>query len=1015
MIAGLSSGIWRLVKRAARRIVNCTDRYNDSYSGSYTDSYNGSRTDGCADSCADNSYRGSALVIVLIVIFVLSTIGGVIIIVTNNNYVMSSKYAAWASDYYVLDTNAENALAQIDDILVKAEGYAYRYMTDECYKLDSAPPDITDDTALELNDDAHYYICNYWYNNVYSVSLITNPYGIEALDEKIYGNLFEAFNEEFYQRLYYYYANKLLEREIAKKPDVGYSYSAANSYNDGNSCDAAISVTDGNNGVNASSASYSSDNNYSNVSSVSNISSVSNVSSISSVRSASSASSASSVGYSSDNLYSSGIISDVGLEVTSDMAAFFSMKEGYAPEAGGMRVNMSIRDSETPGKYITVSLNITTPVYKAVKETEQRPFKTNPIWTNALVAKGSLIFSGKSGRTTVSGDVVCQDYENYYEQYDEYVALEGNSTGLVSDGAVVDIFGNVYSCGDMHVTGSGGSFNVFRYKEGMKTEFKSNAYTNTLRFDTSSMPALIQRFTQLETGEWERNHIPFFYRDMNGGNVYVNGIVIERDVEGASICIANGLGAGTPDNAIKDIPVVSGAAGTPGAYSSAGTFSASGSAGVSGTSSASGSSSASGTSSASGSSSVSGTSSASGSSSASSVFGAFDASFAFGAADTSDVIDANGLIGVVWVNDDVRNSGKNSRIRIDGNLIGINSEALFNDPLSSSSVINADYAGSKIELNGAVVMPGTAFMRFDGLNDILDEEVYFETAESITAVNEEIFKGYTEAPKYRTEATYFFDIYNLITESGMANFFVVNYDVMSDRVRHLAGNISAATPRTGIITNDELEGYTRALVISEDRNGAARLFGVPGFGDIENYNEIVNYTQNYLAFSEIKDALKTAFSVKTHKFGTYGSRFADLIDKAALLDANGRLLAGLGGAVMYYEGDGYLDLNLNRDRGGVVYCASKGGEYPTLTIRGDGCFRGVIISEGNIKITGNPTIMYDESLISQIILSFQEVQGFFRPGEMGDTSYVWVEKAVAGAEKLVKKRYEIVGWSEWQA
>jgi len=798
---------------------------------------------------------GSALVIVLTVIFVLSTIGGITIIVTYNNYMMSTRYLSWASDYYKLDFDAEITLKEIDDILLKAEDYASRYMRDGCYRIGDARPEITGDPLTELGERSHYFIHNYWYNSVYSPSLTVNPYGIEETDEAVYSSLFEGFNEEFSQRLYYYYAYKLLEIEINESGSSKYG--------------------------------------------------------------------------------------DLRMDISPMMAGFAGMKEGYAADPGGLRVSFEAADNEAPGKYITVTLNVTAPVYATVKETEQIPFKTNPIWTNAVAARGSLIFRGAPGRTLVFGDVVSQDYKNYYEDYDMYVVLDGNDTGLISDGATVGVFGNVYSAGDLHVTGSGGSFNIFRYAAGMKTGFKDNAFANTLRFDISSLPALTQRFTQLEDGEWQRAHIPFIYRDINGGNVYCNGVVIERNVDGAQINIFDGL---------TDV--------APGLSSLSG---------------------------------------------------------ALGVAGFSGLKDSNGLMGVVWVNDDVRNNGVNSSVRIDGNLIGISSEALFNDPLSSSAVINADYTGGRIELNGAVVMPGVAFMRFDGLNDILDEDVHFETAESISATNEAIFKGYTIPPKYRADAMYYFDIYNLRTDWGLMNLFVVNYDIMNDKVRHLAGNLSDAIPKTGVVTNDKLEGYTRGLVIAEDSDGNSRLFGAPGSTDIENYNEIINYTPNYLAYSEVKDALRTAFLVKTQKFGTSGLKFGDLIDKSALLDENGRFKRGLGVAVTYYEGDGYFDLS--NDRGGIVYCAASkegDGEIPTLTIGGNGVFRGVVLSEGDVVVTGSPTIIYDEGLISQIILSFPEVRDFFKPGEMGNTSYLRVEKASSGAKSLVKKRYEIAEWTQWQ-
>jgi hypothetical protein len=430
----------------------------------------------------------------------------------------------------------------------------------------------------------------------------------------------------------------------------------------------------------------------------------------------------------------------------------------------------------------------------------------------------------------------------------------------------------------------------------------------------------IQRFTQLESGSWDRAFIPFFYRDHLGGNVYCNCLKIEENVRGASIVIDNG---------------------------------------------------------------------------------------------PADRGDNGKLTGVVWTFDDVENKGVDSRISIGGNLIGISSDAAFNDHTSSSAVINHNFENSSIELNGAVIVPGVAFMQFDGVNDIMEEHTFFETAESISASNNRILNAYMEKPSHDPGVLYYYDRYVLDTERGNSDFFLVFYDATIDKTRHLINRLSGKAPETGIITGESMVGYTRGAAIAKDRKGNVIMFGPPGFGEIDGYREIENYADNYLAYSEIKDSLKAAFKLKTESLGVSGRKHSDFVKPSAALDSSGKPYPNLDGAITFFLGDGIYEIE--GDTSGIVYCAARmDGVLPKLTLRGDGVFRGTIISEGDIVVEGSPTIRFDEKLLSGILLRYPEIREFFSPGEIGETSHVRVIGVAQGINKLEKDRYRIIDWIEWQ-
>ena len=788
---------------------------------------------------------GAAMIIVLTIIFIMTTLGGVAILATVTNLRMSVKYTGWTVEYYALDREAERRIMLLDGRLSEAEGYAYEYMRTESYRNGEGTPAITGDGATDINEKAQEFIYNTWYNGVYLPSMAgASPGGAEILDENRYNNLFSKFSAEFNQRLYYFFAYRLIARDVRN-----------------------------------------------------------------------------------------GKIDSV--EMSPAMAGFAGMLENYKGDPEGMKVGIRVSDEkEEYAKHIAVNAYVTAPIFGFETRTEDIPFKVNPVWTGALTARGSVRFigggngaelfgndgAGGGNIIRVYGDVYSVDYNEYYVNQNAWASLEGNEYGVASAGADVEIYGNVYSRGDLHIIGDGGRITVRRYREGYSAGYKQGVYGNTLYFNTTPVPVMIQRYTQPEDGVWDRAFIPFFYRDHLGGNVYCNNLGINESVENALIVIDNG-------------PVRGG--------------------------------------------------------------------------------QHDGMPGVVWTLDDVQNDGLNSRIVINGNLIGISSDATFDDHTASSAVINTYYDSSTIELMGSVVTPGAAFMMFDGVNDMMDENTFFETAESISASNTAILNAYMEKPAYSPDVLYFYDRYTLRTERGISDFFLVNYESMNDKARHLINGLSGRIPDTGIVTGGSFEGYTRGAVIGRDRYGEKIMFGPPGYGEIDGYREIDNYADNYLAYSEIKDSLKVAFKMKTESFGAPGYKFGDLIKLSAILDPTGRLYPDLEKAITFMFGDSVYELD--GEQSGIIYCAAAiDGSLPVLTIRGDGIFRGTIISEGDIYIEGAPEFHYDERLVSKILLYYPEIRDFFSPGEMGETSHVRIMGVSQGMKKLVKDRYKITDWTQWQ-
>ncbi len=366
--------------------------------------------------------------------------------------------------------------------------------------------------------------------------------------------------------------------------------------------------------------------------------------------------------------------------------------------------------------------------------------------------------------------------------------------------------------------------------------------------------------------------------------------------------------------------------------------------------------------------------------------------------------------------DDIEMNGSESAITLEGNFVGINSEAEKAgeavDPNASSAIINnqAIDGGSSINLNGNLIVPGIAYAEYakGPETDIAGKEdyyftdgdkVYYPTVESVAARNQASFEYY------------------LYTDNGAFIVFYINgtkyylkelsSESFENKLNDFASAGAAFEPigsRIFIRGFDELKGYSLGVVIGDAASAGA---GRP----VDLKNAIASYSVNenkYRAASS-KGQLKNVQEAKTKHFGYY--------DQSLTM---GGLVGSKEPNTVYYF-SGYTvskrssgTLSIDGEMSGIVYSTGD------LTVAGSGTFKGVILCEGNVTIAGNVTLKYDEDVVSGIVSDSKSLsaRAFFKPGcvyakKNGGKTYAYYEDydSTSGI-KTETKRYRIESWLE---
>jgi hypothetical protein len=220
-----------------------------------------------------------------------------------------------------------------------------------------------------------------------------------------------------------------------------------------------------------------------------------------------------------------------------------------------LKITAAEPESAVSRKKAEVVITAKNPGYNSVEQIKYVPVTINPLYTNALAARGKITFTGGTGTSTyIAGDVVANNQAAGGgligdTNGDGYID-EGESDGIEADGAVhVNIYGNVYTAGDLHLMSPGTGITVKDYSEvpsGLTSDFaatlKRVLYGNSYLFDLAAAGNSVQQgYVTYYDEDNPDGIVPYFYRDSDGGNVYCNNLAVESGVTNASLSVFGNL------------------------------------------------------------------------------------------------------------------------------------------------------------------------------------------------------------------------------------------------------------------------------------------------------------------------------------------------------------------------------------------------------------------------------------------------------------------------------------------
>ncbi len=838
------------------------------------------------------SENGNALLMALSVIMVLTAFGTASLMTSVANIHMSSSYRNWSQQYYILDVNAEDKVNQLNILLQSAEKDAQDYMAGQYYIY----PDPTNipPVNLRISLTAQTYINTQWGNVAPHMQDLNNP---------DYQAKLQTFQNDTFQRLYYYYASQRLYQSS------GYT-----------------SVT------------------YLNDPSVS-------------------------LGNYQDDLFSQGTqaLADGSLIVNINSANDITTTNTI----NGINPNtVNKNDSNfVNGKSVAVKVDVQFPTYTTLTQTQQIPIQGNPIWANAITSAGNIGFVG-SGTSTIKGDIFSADNSEPLPINDNTVT----NNGIFSQGADVEIYGNVYSKGNLHIIGSNSTIGVHNYPNDMVVDMKNNIFANNnLYFDLAALEAqnLAQnpdpnpRMTLTDYIQGSipsgKTYIPMVYQDSNGGNVYCNSLAVEGSYANQAVAVGNINVAGnvTTYNDIRmdglnsKITVSQNNIGINSTASSTGDPNAS-----------------------------------------------------------SAVINNTAL--------PQPGSAAGSTITLAGNFIvpgtafaSYNAVKKPGDSLFSWNPNSYSYyqTGESITASSPDIF--SAYMTPVISPNNTDYNYYYDQ--------------YTNDPKPTPD--------NVTTESNLSAYYLMRADaqgspgsdILEPKIKQLVDFLHqpGKVVVTNIFSGSSVNGYALGgALLQKPGTSTATVYDPIVSDPNSNYTDYVN---NQNAFAIFKNWLANIFQDKTQQLGTAtksASSFDGVFVNKSAIISNGTLVTGgvnisptVTPSFVYLQqsltnpNSNSLNLPAGTVYSGIIYCEGN------LNITGSGTFNGAIICEGNVTVSGTPTISYAETAIMATLMSSSNIRNFFAPGAMGGVNYSPHPPTTTSYDGAVRQnavRYKILEWKEQQ-
>src|SRR5690606_3711237 len=117
------------------------------------------------------------------------------------------------------------------------------------------------------------------------------------------------------------------------------------------------------------------------------------------------------------------------------------------PKKGDITLYILARDENVENREVRVKLEVVLPEYDIIDTTVYTTVYGNPVWANALTVRGGISFGGSAGGHAIEiiGDVYAS----------------GPDGISVYDDTTVNIYGNVYTAGNLQATGTGGKLRVW--------------------------------------------------------------------------------------------------------------------------------------------------------------------------------------------------------------------------------------------------------------------------------------------------------------------------------------------------------------------------------------------------------------------------------------------------------------------------------------------------------------------------------------------------------------------------
>jgi len=451
------------------------------------------------------SAKGSAMVMTVAVIMVIAVLGIIALFASSANIAMSSRVQTWTKEYYSMDKNLRLKVDMLDEKLAEAEKLAQKYLSlGICeYQSDFMPESLSGDLYDDDDKVAYLRIKSLISQNAQNFFNMRWNNEVDAhydqFDSELYNQKLQEYLEEAFERLYYYFACKIINDELQTgifkdSSDNGTAYK------------------------------YKFDEN------------------------------ASPLGKK---------YIDIDFETNDVFWDHYDFK--------GSEPFIFMIAAEYGDKTLKTDISIHKPKYTLVPKTKNVPFEGNPLWTYALFARNNIRFfssvqggAGESTGAIICGDIFSADYSEYSHAKGTHIIEEGNINGISVEHTGVDVYGNVYCRGDVHITKSSESrkalLNVLAYDdflkvhdtsstERIKRDLKYNMYGGNKFFAdyrlfeqyTDAVRQMAKKCSSWYQGNDGEDYAKIIPSDYEGGNVYCNNLSIEENASNAKIEVAGNV------------------------------------------------------------------------------------------------------------------------------------------------------------------------------------------------------------------------------------------------------------------------------------------------------------------------------------------------------------------------------------------------------------------------------------------------------------------------------------------